>query len=599
VTILARDAVVAAAQAAGFPADQLDTAAAIAKAESAWNTLATGYNPGPPASTDYGLWQINSLAHPDILGTHDWRDPAQNAQMAYSVWLAAGRRWTPWSTFTSGSYLKFLTGAPPPDATVLPKPVDGSPVPLTPVATQGTLYEYHGEQLPMIRGVKLAGPSAMNLNLILFRDGQGVPLVAGDSFWVVLSTFGTPDPLSVYAAGAWRLLATGNAVLSLDEGYISPKGTPTEARWQNPPALWTPLATVNVNSVTPVLTATKLPAAELTHQHVWVDGYMALRVTVVSGSVNIDWVTLQLEPPAGLDAISTGWSSEWITPAEILSGTPLLRQDIGQNLSSEQDGLDLAARVAEAQVLVISYINGTVRDLRPIDPLLEAHMNAQAGPGGGVNRSFAVVGLSTTEARQVWAWDGLEAVRRVPAVPPDGSVAQQFDLPYYQYEDAPTVPLRWQPSSVYYTVTATQTDFYGVITTPASDGAVFAINVNGPAVQVSDTPQTGSYPFTAPNGDVYFSATTDYLTGALIGPPSGGWVGNFFAQASIRRGISAGFPLMQQVLQLPNFRWRVWLWSPSSDSLRFVRFDTHLTGPSQNITGTPGEVRVEFSRPHA
>lgn len=95
------------AQQAGFPADQAATAAAIALAESSGNPDASHVNNN--RSTDYGLWQINSI-HGSLLAGKNWRDPVTNAQMAFRVWSDAGRKWTPWSTFNSGSYRQYMNG---------------------------------------------------------------------------------------------------------------------------------------------------------------------------------------------------------------------------------------------------------------------------------------------------------------------------------------------------------------------------------------------------------------------------------------------------------------------------------------------------------
>ena len=58
-----------AALAAGFPAEQVITAVAIAGAESGYDPAATHLN--SDGSTDYGLWQINSI-HTVLLTQGDW-----------------------------------------------------------------------------------------------------------------------------------------------------------------------------------------------------------------------------------------------------------------------------------------------------------------------------------------------------------------------------------------------------------------------------------------------------------------------------------------------------------------------------------------------
>lgn len=86
-----------------FPADagnisNIQTAAAIAFAES-------GNNPKAISPTgDYGLWQINKAAHPDLFAKYKWDDPADNVKMAAAVYHAAGNKFTPWTAYKNGAY---------------------------------------------------------------------------------------------------------------------------------------------------------------------------------------------------------------------------------------------------------------------------------------------------------------------------------------------------------------------------------------------------------------------------------------------------------------------------------------------------------------
>jgi hypothetical protein len=97
-----------AAAAAGFTGSDLAVAVAVAGAESAWQPGATHAN--RDGSTDYGVWQINSV-HADVLASGDWRDPYANARMARTVWQRAGRSWAPWTTYASGAYRAYLPTA--------------------------------------------------------------------------------------------------------------------------------------------------------------------------------------------------------------------------------------------------------------------------------------------------------------------------------------------------------------------------------------------------------------------------------------------------------------------------------------------------------
>src|SRR5580765_197332 len=102
------DQLVAYARQAGFPPDQAPTAAAVALAESSGNPDATHANGN--RSTDFGLWQINSV-HGQLLAGQNWRDPVANARMAFSVWQGSG--WRAWTTYNTGAYRRYLNGTAP------------------------------------------------------------------------------------------------------------------------------------------------------------------------------------------------------------------------------------------------------------------------------------------------------------------------------------------------------------------------------------------------------------------------------------------------------------------------------------------------------
>jgi hypothetical protein len=93
------------AAAAGFTDPDLDIATAITEPESGRNPLARNLIGAS------GLWQILEFAHPDLFTRYDWREPEQNALMAYAVYVNAGRSFTPWATYTSGAYLQYLPEA--------------------------------------------------------------------------------------------------------------------------------------------------------------------------------------------------------------------------------------------------------------------------------------------------------------------------------------------------------------------------------------------------------------------------------------------------------------------------------------------------------
>lgn len=90
-------------------------AVAIALAESGGRTDA--HNDKPPDDS-YGLWQINMIGGlgPEREERYNTSrrtlfNGPENARVAYLVFKDAGNSFRPWSTYTSGSYLRFLNRA--------------------------------------------------------------------------------------------------------------------------------------------------------------------------------------------------------------------------------------------------------------------------------------------------------------------------------------------------------------------------------------------------------------------------------------------------------------------------------------------------------
>lgn len=94
---------------AGFTGTNLQTAVAIALAESSGNPNANGDTNLTPGGS-VGLWQINLAAHPEFAGENLY-DPQTNANAAFSVWQAAGNSFTPWSTYNSEAFEAYIPAA--------------------------------------------------------------------------------------------------------------------------------------------------------------------------------------------------------------------------------------------------------------------------------------------------------------------------------------------------------------------------------------------------------------------------------------------------------------------------------------------------------
>jgi|SRR5581483_10996254 len=89
---------------------ELQIALAVVGGESSGHAWA--YHQNKNGSTDWGAGQINSTAHPAWFGPVtdpaqlNWANYYDNAQMMFTVYRNAGRKFTPWNAFTNGGYLK-------------------------------------------------------------------------------------------------------------------------------------------------------------------------------------------------------------------------------------------------------------------------------------------------------------------------------------------------------------------------------------------------------------------------------------------------------------------------------------------------------------
>jgi Lysozyme like domain len=139
---LPADQIRAYAAAAGFTGSDLDTAVAVALAESGGNPSIIGDRTlAPTRGPSIGLWQINigSKANPQFASSN-LADPQTNANAAFAIYSAIGGFGTTrgWTTYTSGAYSAYLAPAaadPSPfNTTTTPGDASASSVPaLTPL----------------------------------------------------------------------------------------------------------------------------------------------------------------------------------------------------------------------------------------------------------------------------------------------------------------------------------------------------------------------------------------------------------------------------------------------------------------------------------
>lgn len=98
--------ITAQARAAGFRGRDLQVACAVALAESGGRPRTVYKNSDRYRSRDLGVWQINDYWNARWLRMGDWRDPATNARMAYSIWRERG--WNDWVTYKRGRHARFM-----------------------------------------------------------------------------------------------------------------------------------------------------------------------------------------------------------------------------------------------------------------------------------------------------------------------------------------------------------------------------------------------------------------------------------------------------------------------------------------------------------
>lgn len=112
------------------PGWNIRTMLMIAGAESSWRHAATNRNTN--GSTDFGMWQINNHAWPELFNRFQWDSPRGNAGMASVVYQKQGIR--AWVTHNTGAYLRYASYvdsflANKPDPVQLPPDPVGGPQP--------------------------------------------------------------------------------------------------------------------------------------------------------------------------------------------------------------------------------------------------------------------------------------------------------------------------------------------------------------------------------------------------------------------------------------------------------------------------------------
>jgi cell wall-associated NlpC family hydrolase len=167
---------------AGFSGSSLNTAYAIAMAESGGNARAFNGNVNT-GDESYGLFQVNMLGGmgPErrqqygLSSNDDLYDAEKNAQVAYKM-SKGGTDWSPWSTYKRGDYKKYL-GQSGAEVTVSP----GSKAQATPGQTAAKSALDAEKGAPTILGAQIApGLAAQDADPVAPDKGDPFAAPKGD-----------------------------------------------------------------------------------------------------------------------------------------------------------------------------------------------------------------------------------------------------------------------------------------------------------------------------------------------------------------------------------------------------------------------------------
>ena len=199
--------------AAGFSGESLVTIVAIAKGESGFNAAAVG-DVGLQDGTwgpSVGLLQVRSLESQK--GTGAIRDelanfdPGHNAAAGWEI-SSRGRKFQPWSVFTSGTYKQFLAavrpacqsvdGTVPSNGSAVVEPVDDT----EPILSQGSTGHAVGVLQELLDAVgfqqpgddfRIFGPATTDaVEAYQASRGLGVDGIVGPKTWKALRTGAGP-----------------------------------------------------------------------------------------------------------------------------------------------------------------------------------------------------------------------------------------------------------------------------------------------------------------------------------------------------------------------------------------------------------------------
>jgi len=166
---------------AGVPEQDIPTMVAIAMAESAGNTDAQGDKTlaNSKWGNSVGLFQIRSLRDPSKYSGVDrlrdaakLEDPVYNAKAAWAI-SKEGTDYSPWTTFTEGTYEKYMDGSSTPSRSKGPKVVKGRGKVL---GSLDTLFDTSGENTVDLSFLQsLASVAGLDYVIAGLNDGSISP----------------------------------------------------------------------------------------------------------------------------------------------------------------------------------------------------------------------------------------------------------------------------------------------------------------------------------------------------------------------------------------------------------------------------------------
>jgi len=166
---------------AGVPEQDIPTMVAIAMAESAGNTDAQGDKTlaNSKWGNSVGLFQIRSLRDPSKYSGVDrlrdaakLEDPVYNAKAAWAI-SKEGTDYSPWTTFTEGTYQKYMDGSSTPSRSKGPKVVKGRGKVL---GSLDTLFDTSGENTVDLSFLQsLASVAGLDYVIAGLNDGSISP----------------------------------------------------------------------------------------------------------------------------------------------------------------------------------------------------------------------------------------------------------------------------------------------------------------------------------------------------------------------------------------------------------------------------------------